>query len=215
MPIAAATLLQSLAPAAPDTRLSWSRGRRPWTPGYRALARVAGDSGTLCGLNAYHPTDTDHVNIFRATGAAAAATGVAYTLASDSDLSLPTDTDITDAADFLNAICIAYPSADKRTTDGIILPRLAAGASLGTGPFFRITDATHFRVGYSYAAGPLFADVPAGWLIEVIVPTLADIQVLLDGVADGNESVQDVCDFMCAGVVGTDDGVVNLNRIFV
>lgn len=215
MPISAATLIQTLAPAAPDTRMSWSRGRRPWTPGYRAKARVDGDTGTLCGLNAYHPTDTDHVNIFRATGAAAAATGVAYDLASDSDLVLPEDTDISDAVDFLNCICIAYPSMDQRTTAGVILPRLAKNAALGTGPFFRVTDANTFRVGYSYAAGPLFADVPAGWLIEVIVPTPADIQVLLDAVADGNESVQDVCDFMAAGVVGTDDGVINLNRIFV
>ncbi len=72
-------LIKKLVPAAVATRASYSRMRRPWTPGYRAKAVSAG-AAVLAGFNAYHPGDTDHVAVLQGVGAAAGAAVPTYDL---------------------------------------------------------------------------------------------------------------------------------------
>lgn len=215
MPFSAADsdLLRTLVPLTAAQRLTYSHGRKPWTPGYRARAYVRTDTGKLAGFDAYAIGDTDHVELLRGTGTAADSTGKAYDV---TGLTLPTDTDITDCEDYLNAVLMVYPSLERRG-EAVVIERLAKDASLSgvTRPYWQVIDANTFKVGYAYASGPLYSDVPAGWVIEVIVPTAADIDVLVAGsTVAGNMSIVTVKDFMAAGVAGTDDGVITLDRVF-
>lgn len=204
-------LIKKLQPAAPATRASYSRMRRPWTPGYRAIAQ-ADDATKLAGFNSYHPGEnTLHTCSLQGAGAAAGASAPLYTLPTGATLVLPVTADITDAADYLDAVCVIYAPDDR--DNAVLVPRVEFGGSDLTAQFWRVESATTFSLAYSYAAGPLYSDIPRGWTIELQVPAAADIQDLWDPAA-ADTTIVKLTDFMAAGVVGTSDGNILLNRVF-
>lgn len=204
-------LIKKLLPADPGTRASYSRMRRPWTPGYRAIARA--DAATkLAGFNSYHPGDnTLNTCSMTGRGAAANATPPLYTLPAAAELVLPVTADITDCVDYLDAVCVIYAPDDR--DNAILVPRVEFGGADLLGMFWRVESATTFTLAYAYAAGPLYSDIPAGWTIELQVPITADITTLWEpGAAD--TTIASLTDFMAAGVVGSEDGNIVLNRVF-
>ena len=191
-------------------RASYSRQRRPWSAGYRAKA-VASAAAELKGFNSYGSEDTDHVIFMRGTGTAAAATPETYEMPAGSPL-LPTSdaTAIIESENYANAVCLIYPPGER--SNALLLERIGDGAADVTRQFWRIDADDTVSIAYTYAAGPLYGDVPAGWIIEIQVPTTADI-VTLTAPAGAATTVVPVTDFMVAGGTGATGSFV-LDRIF-
>jgi hypothetical protein len=202
-------LIKVLDPAVATTRASYSRMRRPWTPGYSAKA-VSPGAGVLTGVNSYHPNDAAHVNLLQGVGAAAGAAVPTYDLPVGSTLVLPTTTPLTTGLAYLDAICMIYAPGDRN--NAILLERVATGGADITRPFWRINDANTFAIAAGYAAGPLYDDVPAGWTIEIQVPDAAGTtygpSVMVTLAADLPQVVA-VRDFMASTTAA-----IALNRIF-
>ncbi len=210
--IAEIDAIKKLLPAAAATRASYSRMRRPWTPGYRAKARAAA-AAKVSGFNAYHPNDSAHVVVLEGAGAAATSTPASYDLpaAAAALITLPTTTTLTDAPDYLNATCLIYGPNDR--DNAILLERIGtSGGNVARSNWWRVTDANTISICATYASGPLYGDVPFGWTIEIQVPTASDI-VLLWEPAAADETVVKVTDFMAAGNTA-ETGAVILDRIF-
>lgn len=204
--------IKKLQPAAAATRASYSRMRRPWTPGYRALAR-ADAAAKVAGFNSYHPGDTAHNVQLEGAGAAASATPASYDLpaAAAALITLPTTTPLTNCNAYLDAVCLIYAPYDR--DNAILLERIATGgANVARSNWWRVTDANTISIVYTYAAGPLYSDIPFGWIIEIQVPTLTDITTLWEPTA-ADETVLKVTDFMAAGNTA-ETGNVILDRIF-
>lgn len=201
-------LIKSLDPAVATTRASYSRMRRPWTPGYQAKAASPG-AGVLSGFNAFHPIDEDHVNILQGVGAADNAAPFSYDLPTGTSLVLPTTTPLTTGLAYLDAVCMIYAPGDRN--NAVLLERVATGGADVTRPFWRVTDANTFAIGAGYTGG-LYNDVPAGWAIEIQIPPAAgqtDGPAVIVTLAADIDQVVAVRDFMAAAVA-----IVNLNRIF-
>lgn len=202
-----ADLLKTLNPAAASSRASYSRERRPWTPGYRAKL-AASAAGLLAGVNAYHPKDHTKVVRMAGAGAANAATAFTYTLPSGVAFNLPTTADITEAGNYLNCLCLIYPGSARE--EATLLERVATGAVDPTRAMFQVVTATTFQIASNYTGGN-YVDVPKGWMIEIQVPAAADIVTLYDA---ATPDVINVRDFMAAGGAGK-TGVLSLDRVFM
>lgn len=189
-------------------RISYSRQRRPWSAGYRAKA-VASAAAELKGFNSYGTEDTDHVILLRGQGRAAAATALVYDLPAGSP-ALPTDGTVVESEEYLNAVLLLYPPGER--TNAIVIERIGTGVGDVTRQFWQVDDADTISIGYAYAAGPLYSDVPAGWIIEIQVPTTADIVTLTEPAAAAT-TVVPVTDFMAAGGTGA-TGTFVLDRIY-
>lgn len=190
------------------SRISYSRQRRPWTPGYRAKA-VSSAAAELKGFPSYGSEDTDHVIFMRGQGRAAAAVPLTYDTPTGSP-ALPTNATIVESEEYLNAVLLVYPPGER--TNAVLIERIGTGVADVTRPFWQVDDSNTISIGYTYAAGPLYADVPAGWIIEIQVPTPADIETLTAPAAAAT-TVVPVTDFMAAGGTGATGSFV-LNRIF-
>lgn len=207
--VAETDLIKVLDPAAAVTRASYSRMRRPWTPGYRAKAEAA-DAAVLAGFNAFHPDDGEHVNILQGVGAAAGATVPSYALPSGTELVLPETDTLTTALAYLDAVCLIYAPGDRN--NAILVERVATDGADVTRQFWRIDDASTISIAYAYAAGPLYSDIPAGWCIEIQVPPAAGAEFGPANIwspAAAGITVVDVKDFMAATTAA-----ITLNRIF-
>lgn len=207
-------LIKKLQPAAASTRASYSRMRRPWTPGYRALAR-SDAAAKVAGFNSYHPGDVTHSVEMQGAGATASATPAAYDIPAAAaallSRTLPTTTPLTDAPDYLNAICLIYAPGDR--DNAILLERIATGgANVARSNWWRVEDANTFSIVQTYAAGPLYGDVTFGWTIEIQLPTLTDITTLWEPTA-ADSTVLKVQDFMAAGNTA-ETGNVILDRVY-
>lgn len=203
-------LLRTLDPAASDTRFGWARSLSPWTSGHRLLAS-AGGASKLAGLNEYPIGDGDHIEIVRGVGADPDAAGFAYEV---ENLTLPLTADISEPDDFLDAILLVYPSHDQRDS-AVVLPRVEYGGTPPSGPYWMVTDTDEIELAYGWNSDDSeYLDAPIGSLIEVIVPTTADITVLWTPATAGEAIVLAATDFFAGGVVGGDDGIITLQRAF-
>lgn len=204
--------IKKLQPAAASTRASYSRMRRPWTPGYRAKAR-ADAAAKVAGFNSYHPGDTAHSVSLEGAGAAATSTPASYDLpaAAAALITLPTTTPLTNCSAYLDAVCLVYAPNDR--DNAILLERIATGGgNVARSNWWRVTDANTISIVGTYAAGPLYGDIPFGYTIEIQVPAAADIVTLWEPTG-ADETVVKVTDFMAAGNTA-ETGNVILDRIF-
>lgn len=210
-----ADLVKTLAPAAASTRASYSRMRRPWTPGY--VARASADAAAkVAGFNSYHPSDSVHSVSLQGAGATATSTPALYTLPAAAvallaNAGMRTTTPLTDAPDYLNTVCLIYAPLDR--DNAIMLERIATGGgNVARSNWFRVESATTVSIVKTYAAGPLYGDVDFGWTIEIQIPVLTDITTLWEPTAAGVTALK-LQDFLAAGNTAETGNVV-LNRIF-
>ncbi len=209
--LSAADLLKTLTPATLATRVSFSKGRKPWLPGYRCRASAAG-AARLYGVNAM-PLDKGLVDgvTTLVVGAGASASGSPFTYTPAPAVSLPTGTDLTDADVLLNAIAIYYPKGDRASAQW--LRRIARSASPLTdgSPWWQVASSSTITTAKGYAAAN-HTDWTVNDVIEIYVPAAADIDLIKTFSAAG-EDVVEVMDFMAAGYSGATADVI-LNRVF-
>lgn len=207
--VAPTDLIKILNPATATTRASFSRMRRPWLPGYNALAKASA-AAIVSGVNAYHPNTAANVSRQGGAGAAAGASPFVYTLPTGAGITLPTSNAaaIVESAAYANAFCLIYPRNARG--NAILLERIGTGGANVTRAFWRVETATTFTISYGYSAN--YLDLPVGWIAEIQIPTAADIVTLWNPAAAG-DTVVAVRDFMVSGGTAL-TGAVTLNRVF-
>lgn len=204
--VATSDLLKTLDPAAAATRAAYGKRRRPFVAGYKARYRAEGAS-IVYGVNDPGSLSTK-CETLNGAGAADNASTFTYAVAT---LSMPTTTDLTDAADYLNAIMVAYRAGDE--ANAILVTRLAkdAAASTDNTPYWSVKDGNEIYTHYGYADGK-HVDWPVGWILRLIVPVSADIGTALISTTAVGEGVVTVRDFMAAGDRDQASAVI-LNRV--
>jgi hypothetical protein len=201
-------LVRVLDPAAATTRGSYSRMRRPWTPGYAARLDASA-AGLLFGFDAYHPNDAEHVIRMQGLGQAPNAAPFLYTVPAGTLPQLPVTADVTEADDYLDCVALVYPNDSRSDSADSMLERIATGGGNVTRAMFRVQSATTFNIAVSHGGG-LYSDVPPGWTIEIQVPPASAIVGMYDGTAPTAVFLKD---FLAAGGAGK-TGVLSLNRVF-
>ena len=164
MTVSTSDLLKTFDPADAATRAAYGKRRRPFVAGYKARYRAEG-AAIVVGLN--DPGSLSSKCETKA-GAGAADNASTFTYAV-STLTLPTDTDLTEADDYLNAVMVAYKVGDE--ANAILVTRLAKDAAAPTtnAPYWSVKDADEFYTHMGYAGGK-HVDWTTGWILRVIVP---------------------------------------------
>lgn len=158
---------QTVDPAAVATRAIWGRQRDQFSAGTLLRAR---SEGLAALVTATHPGkyDATHVAFLRGAGAAGGASAYSYTMPATAP-ALPTTSDITTAANYANAVMLAYAPGDRE--NAVLVPRVATGGgNLAAGPFWRVTNATTISTVGGGSTGA-FTDWPADYVLEIVLPT--------------------------------------------
>lgn len=205
--LAATDLLKTLDPSTAALRATYSNRRRPWVAGYGIKTTSIGTT-LMYGVN-YPGTLAPVTKKISLAGAGAAGGAGVYTYTVPANtVTLPTDTSVAEANTYLNAIMVAYTNGNPF---GTLIPRLGKDvANLSAGPFWRVETASTIETVGGGTTGA-FTDWATTQTIELIVPTTADIVLLIDNVT-GQEEVCNAMDFLAAGGSGK-TGVLYLNRI--
>lgn len=204
-------LMRTLTPATLATRMAFSGWKRPWTPDYR-LRAVAAAATRVYGVNAPGlMSGLAAGKITLASGAAAADNATPFTYTPTPAVTLPVTADLTDADDLLDAIAIWYPR--DRRGDAQVIRRVEYGGSALTdgSPWWLVASTSTITTAKGYAGGK-HTDWTVNDVIEIYVPSAADITLLKTFAAAGEDAIK-AMDFMAAGF-STAVGNVTLQRIF-
>jgi hypothetical protein len=206
-------ILRVLDPASVTTRASYSFGQAPWTPGELMRVESEGAAG-FAGFNYPGRLDTDQLETIAGNGAAAAAAAFTYT----TRLTVPGTADITAAEDYLDAVLVVYPGDYyKSRGTGYLARRINGGAGSipaantlsATDPdiYWKRTGANEISVVFGREGATTdYRDIPAGWVMELVVPTAAP--TLVELAAAGQQALP-IFDYMAA-----DTAIVNVSRIY-
>ena len=207
MTIATSDLLKTLDPAALATRSSYSARRRPFVAGYAARYAAAG-AGLVYGVNDPGTLTVATNAVLHGASAATNATPFTYAIPAGT-VTLPTETDLTEADDYLSAIMVAYKKGDE--ANATVVRRIEKdGAALTDNlPWWKVATASTFITAYGYSS--THTDWQSNWILRIIVPVTANITKLVD-VASAGEGILTVTDFMAAGGSGKTSKVF-VNRV--